>query len=117
MKVEQRIEEESFKNPGRKIEVVGIIIMVLGTILSFIFGGFSIEEGETGIGFVVIIAGVIGSYLSGLMTYGLGRLIKNSDKSEKHLEEIKLALKQESDKSEKHLEEIKLALKQEKEEI
>lgn len=72
-----------FNNPGRKIQSFAVVVTVISMIASVI-GGIAIG---TYIGYfvgfltgvVTIVCGILISWLSGLIIYGFGTLIENSE--------------------------------------
>ena len=76
---QRRKEHSMFDNIGKKIKVVASIYCWIGIIASIILGILVISEGEDLIGWVVIVAGSLFSWISSFALYGFGQLIDNSD--------------------------------------
>ena len=86
-----------FNNIGRKIKGLATVIAVLGICGSFICGMTIMEKAEIDesfaiYGLAVIIVGLIFSWISCFVLYGLGELIENSAKANRELTEIKRAI-------------------------
>ena len=68
-----------FDKIGEKIQGLAIILFVLGA-LSSVIVGFCLLEALGAAGCIgMVVGGVIGSWVSALVLYGLGQLIVNSD--------------------------------------
>ncbi len=77
-----RKEEKMFKNIGSKIKNVAEFFTWIGIIVSIIVFLISISMGSDesiAIGFIILIIGCLGSWLSSLVLYGFGQLVENSD--------------------------------------
>jgi hypothetical protein len=84
-----------FNNPGRKIKtyatvvaVLGIIASVIGAVSLWVQSGRSYYGGGALVasGFVVLIGGVLFSWICGLMVYGLGQLIDDTQAIRRNVE-------------------------------
>ena len=78
-----------FENPGKKLKSFASILFCISAIGCVIGGVSVINSGSTrygnplvGIGLVLIVGGVIVSYVMSLFIYGFGELISNSAKSD-----------------------------------
>ena len=69
-----------FDNIGGKIKGVAAAVTWIGIIFSCITGLVMLCEEKTALaGFLIMIFGSLGSWLSSLTLYGFGQLIENSD--------------------------------------
>ena len=68
-----------FDNIGSKIKTLAIVCAWIGIIGSFIGGIYVMAELDVGIGFLIMIAGSLVSWIGSFFMYGLGQLIENSD--------------------------------------
>lgn len=71
-----------FNNIGGKIKGVAQFITLIGIIVSVIIFLIIVSSGNDQsfiLGFVILIVGCIGSWLSSLLLYGFGQLVENSD--------------------------------------
>lgn len=69
-----------FDNISKKIKSLATVIAWFGIIASVIVG---LQNMPAGI--VIIILGCLGSWVCGMLVYGFGQLIENSDKLANHL--------------------------------
>ena len=74
-----------FDKIGEKIQGLAIILFVLGA-LSSVIVGFCLLEALGFLAFLIMVAGIIASWVSVLVLYGLGQLIVNSDTIAKNSE-------------------------------
>ena len=82
MKFYRKEVKEMFDNIGGKIKGVAKFITWLGIIASVISFLIIVSIGENeliGLGFILLVVGCIGSWLSSLMLYGFGQLIENTE--------------------------------------
>lgn len=75
-----------FNDIGKKIKTLAELICWIGIILSIISG--CALMGANGIGILVIILGVLGSWTGSFLLYGFGELVDNSTKIVNGLELI-----------------------------
>lgn len=68
-----------FKNIGKKIKILAQVITWINILAFFVLGMALMDLSELA-GFLVMIIGVIVSWLSSFLLYGFGQLIDNSDK-------------------------------------
>lgn len=81
-KILQKDEKEMFKNIGSKIKNVAQFFTWVGIIISIVVFLMLISKGSDesiGMGFIILIIGCFGSWLSSLVLYGFGQLVENSD--------------------------------------
>ncbi len=83
--------ERFLSNPGKKIQVLALIFLVIGVIGSAI-GAIAVMALDGGIGLLVLIAGGLGSYIGALSLYGQGKLIEAQEQAAKDLAHIKQRL-------------------------
>ena len=65
-------------NVGGKLKGVSIIVIVLGVIVSVIYGIMIIGD-SLFTGIAVIAAGILGTLIFGFALYGLGQIVDNTD--------------------------------------
>ena len=75
-----------FENIGEKIKMIAKIYFYVCAIASFILGCVMIDE--TPLGLVVMVVGVLVSYLSSLVMYAFGELVENSTATRREIKEI-----------------------------
>ena len=75
-----------FDNSGGKIKIVAIVLFWVGLVVSFVAGLDVMMAGMEKYstldvigGFVVTIAGGVGSWIGALVLYGFGTLVMNSE--------------------------------------
>ena len=91
-----------FQNIGKKIKTVAIVIMIVGIVLSVLGGLFAFWGGYLGFDFItalvsfIMIAslGILGSWLSVFILYGVGELVDQSMAMTQRQEEILRLLKE-----------------------
>ena len=66
-----------FDNAGQKIKAAAEAFCVIGIILSIILGLIFVKE-NIFIGFIIIIIGVLSSWVGSIFLYGFGELVDNS---------------------------------------
>ncbi len=64
-----------YSNIGGKIKGLAIAAMVLGAI-GFIISGLALIQTDLLAGILIIISGILGSWLASLVLYGFGELIE-----------------------------------------
>ena len=65
---------------GTKLQALAIISMCVGVLASLGIGGSFLQNNDTILlGIIVIVAGIIFSWIASLGIYGFGQLIENSD--------------------------------------
>ena len=69
-----------FKNPGKKIRRIAIILFVLFSVACIVVGIWSIPADFAIIGIPIMIAGPILAYIFALFLVGYGDLVENSAK-------------------------------------
>lgn len=80
-----------FKSIAKVLKSFASFVFWIGSITSLLFGlsfvtaGSGLDASST-TGIVIIILGVLGSYISACIIYGLGELISNTAKTNKLLE-------------------------------
>ena len=69
-----------FENIGSKIKGVARVFFIIGCIIS-VLAGFILMTNTSYIilGYVVILVGILLSWLSTILLYGIGQLVENSD--------------------------------------
>ena len=75
-----------FNNIGSKCKTVAVVIMVLGT-LGAIVGGFTLIDGGEGMalaGLVIIVVGIISSWVSALSFFALGEIAETVERIEQN---------------------------------
>lgn len=75
-----------FDNIGGKIKVLAMVGCLIGTVASLILAGNILIDGLIGeksdglwVGFVILIAGPLLSWIGSFTLYGFGQLVENSD--------------------------------------
>lgn len=90
-----------FDNIGGKIKALAEVVCILGIILSIIGGFIIIAENSGLLGFMFMVIGSLGSWVSSFTLFGFGQLIENTDLL------VKMANKQHSRKKTKSYKGIK----------
>lgn len=75
-----------FDNIGGKIKTLTKVLMWISISVFFIYGIVLIFDNEVLKGFLVMVVGFLGSWLSSFFLYGFGQLIENSDNLVKNTE-------------------------------
>ena len=76
-----------FDNAGQKIKAAAEAFCWIGIILSIILGLMSVNKNVI-VGFIIIIIGVLSSWVGSFLLYGFGELVDNSTKIVKNMELI-----------------------------
>ena len=66
-----------FSNIGGKIKTLAVVVCVLGSIASFVSGVIMLTVGAVN-GLLIILVGVLGSWIGTLCLYGFGQLIEDT---------------------------------------
>lgn len=83
--------EKFTKGIGDKIQVFGYILMMLELVISIVVGICTM--GSNGMGIIILIVGVLGSFISGLMICGYGKIVECQEEIEITLREIRQQIK------------------------
>ena len=99
-----------FKNIGKKIKGLAVVLCILGILIAVVIGLLfiviavgllgnqlfpTLSKGvKIGLGIISIVVGFLGSWIGSFVLYGLGQLIDNTDKlvAQKQQEEYQQAL-------------------------
>ena len=72
-----------FKEAGKKIKVIAIILFVLivitSIILAFVFGDLGDFDSDAAVFFAFLIGGPVAGYIVTLILYGFGCIVENYD--------------------------------------
>lgn len=70
-----------FENIGSKIKGVAKIFFAVGCIIAVVIGSIISEVADIGtiIPYIVMLVGIVLSWLSTMLLYGFGQLVENSD--------------------------------------
>ena len=80
-----------FKNVGKKIKAISVLLLIAGILLSLYIGVFghilsggevSADADEMILGVVIIVVGIIASVLASLLVNGFGVIVENAEKVE-----------------------------------
>ena len=74
-------------NVGGKLKGVSVIVIVLGVIVSVIYGIMIIGD-SLFTGIAVIAAGILGTLIFGFALYGLGQIVDNTDEIAEHYRRV-----------------------------
>ena len=77
-----------FRNIGGKIQALAKITSICGMILSIIAGIMMIAADETAAGIVIIILGILVSWISAFTLYGFGKLIETNENTMHMIKDI-----------------------------
>lgn len=77
-----------YNNVGKKIKIIAIVFAILGVVASIIFGCmfFSLPNGAL-VGFLILVLGSIASFVLSLFSYGFGQLIESIHNIERKMTE------------------------------
>ena len=86
-------EDKMSKNISKKLKNIAAVIMIVGTLLSFIFGAGVMSssrsfDGNAISGIIYIGLGIFISYLSAWVIFGFGELIAQAQKTNRLLESL-----------------------------
>ncbi len=69
-----------FKNIGGKIKTLAVVITCIGIVLSIIVGSLLMVNELVIVGILVMLVGILASWISSFILFGYGQMIENSDK-------------------------------------
>ena len=78
-----------FDNVGSKLQIMAFVFFIIGTIASVILGIATWIAGSFWYGLLVIVIGILSSWLSNLAIFGIGVCAENSETTIILLKEIK----------------------------
>ena len=73
-----------FENIGKKLKGLAKIVFIIEVAFLGFIGLVLILEGTVGDGLLILIAGVLGAWISGLFLYGFGEIIDKLTEIEKN---------------------------------
>ena len=68
-----------FDNVGGKLKTVAKVEMIIGIVVSVILGFTFFSGGRVFAGLLIVIVGVLSSWLGSLVIYGIGQAVENSE--------------------------------------
>ncbi len=74
-------------NVGGKLKGVSIIVIILGVVISAVYGITIIGDSLLA-GIAVIAAGILGTLIFGFVLYGLGQIVDNTDEIAEHYRRV-----------------------------
>ncbi len=77
-----------FSNSGEKIQTIAIVFMVVQLIIVFILGLVAMDGNAAWLGFLVWIGGGLGSYVSGVLLFGYGKIVECQEELTKDVNQI-----------------------------
>jgi hypothetical protein len=78
-----------FDNVGSKLQIMAFVFFIIGTIASVILGIITWISGSFWYGLLIIVIGILSSWLSNLAIFGIGVSAENSEQSVHLLKEIR----------------------------
>ena len=81
-----------FKDIGYKIETLASVVCAIGIIASLGVGFVYVANGLMVLGLIIALAGILVSWLSTVLIYGFGTLVRTNEESSERMKEIEETL-------------------------